>query len=413
MKKILTIVLIVFCLFFICSCQEKPSSDGSNNNGGTLSEGEQIKETVLALMNQSEKQQDPSTLFSYFDGDYEISNFTSSGEGIQSIKRKNAVSLVTASGMKYYGVEAAGMLFYAADVDGRAEVIGIVPLQADMSEKSTIFTAFGIDTGAVYGVEAEDDVIELTKDMLTVSEDNKTCTFSKAYIDEMAKMICESMGYSKTQTDRFLEKYTGSGVYSVSENKITFEIKCKDTTLGNVHQITRYSEDDDQKVNVYSYMEYSNPSLGIKKPVIVEIDYKDVVYSDSLPVSATIVVKTSSESGYYDGNYQGAPYITVNSTIKTTFTLDCSDGDNPKGIAAQETTRKESYQGESWTNKTTLNLSVDLGKSSSQFVFSEKRDGDTITSLKANKVTFSTPTSFPAVPQRITDTITNYINKNF
>ena len=96
-----------------------------------------------------------------------------------------------------------------------------------------------------------------------------------------------------------------------------------------------------------------------------------------------------------------------------TYTFDCSNADAPKCVAVSEKTAKESYQGDSWTTKTTLKLSVDLGKSSSQFVFTEKQDGELISELKADKVTFTTPSSFPTVPQKVTDCITNYINKNF
>jgi len=160
-------------------------------------------------------------------------------------------------------------------------------------------------------------------------------------------------------------------------------------------------------------MEYSNPSLGIKTPVKSEVDYRNVVYKDDLPVSATIQVYSFSDASYYDGNYQGAPYISATNTTKVTFTLDCSNTDAPKGVAVSEKTMKESYQGESWTNKTTLNLSVDYGKATSQFAFTERRDGETITSLQANKVTFATPASFSAVPQRVTNCITNYVNKMF
>ena len=422
MKKFLSFLLIICFLFFVCSCDSKKDSDPSNSKDtitdsdkseNIVDEETKIKTTILKLMEDSDKQEDPASLFSYFDGDYEISNFTSSNEGIKTIKRKNAVSHIATNGVQYYGVEAAGFLFYAADYSGQSEVIEVIPLQADMSQKSTIFTAFGIDTGAIYGYEAEDEPIELTAEMLTVSEDKKTCDFSKQYVDEIAKLLCETLGYTESQINTFLNKYQGSGVYSVEENKITFEIKFKDSSLGNIHQISSYSVDKDQKVNAYSYMEYSNPSLGIKTPVKSEVDYKNVVYKDNLPVSATIQVSSVSDASYYDGNYQGAPYISATNTTTSTFTLDCSNTDAPKAVAVSEKTMKESYQGESWTNKTTLNLSVDFGKSKSQFTFTERLDGETITSLKANKVTFATPASFPAVPQRVTNCITNYANKMF
>lgn len=426
MKKIISFLLAISFLLLVCSCNSLQTTDSQesttdsqesttdpNKSENTVDKESEIKQTVLKLMQDSEKQEDPASLFSYFDGDYEISNFTKSMDAIKTIKRKNAVSIVSASGLDYYGVEAAGFLFYVADHNLGSEVIGVLPLQTDMSHKSTIFTAFGIDTGALYGIEAEEDDIELTEDMLTVSEDKATCTFSKNYLDEMAAFLCESLGYAESQTNAFLNKYTGSGVYSVSDNKITFEIKLQDTSLGNIHQISSYSVDKNGKVNAYSFMEYSNPSLGMNTPVKAEISYKDVVYNDNKPISATIQVNSVADTSYQDGNYYGAPYITSTTTTKMTFTLDCSNADAPKGVAVSEKTSTESYQGESWTTKSTVNLSVDLSKSSSQFVHTEKRDGEIVSELKANKVTFATPSSFPAVPQRVTNCITNYIYKHF
>ena len=160
-------------------------------------------------------------------------------------------------------------------------------------------------------------------------------------------------------------------------------------------------------------MEYSNPSAGIKTPITFELTYRDVVYRENEPVSATIQLKSTTDASYKDGNYQGAPFITATKTVNATFVLDCSDPDAPKGSATYHTTQKETYQGETWTNMTTLKLSVDLSKSASQFSFTENRDGDTVISLKANKVKFATPSAFPAVPQRVTNAITDYINKKF
>lgn len=415
MKKFYIYILIFCFVFLACSCVNNDNSrlpDASENDQGTA-EVNSIKESVLKLMSDSESQQDPAILFSHFDGDFEISGFTSSMDNIKNIKRKNAVTVVSAANLQYYGVEAAGFLFYAADFRGESEVIGVFSLQNDAPQTSTVFTAFGIDTGVVYTNDSNEEPIELTAEMLTVSEDEKTCTFSKQYVDQLATVICDALGYTESQKDTFMEKYQGSGVYSVEENKITFEIKLEDNSLGNITQITSYSVDADQNVNAYSLMEYSNPSLGINTPTKVEIHYQNVVYQDDLPVSATISVNCVSDASYYDGNYQGAPYITATDTINATYTLDCSDQACPKGSALYEKTTESSFKSEKWTNKTTLRMSVDLSKSSAQFSFTEISDGETVNTLKANKVVFATPSGFPAVPQRVTNSITNYINKHF
>ena len=55
---------------------------------------------------------------------------------------------------------------------------------------------------------------------------------------------------------------------------------------------------------------------------------------------------------------------------------------------------------------------LDLGKPTAQFQFTEKQDGETGNSVKANRVTFaSSPSVVP--PKRVTDRITSYINDHF
>jgi hypothetical protein len=57
-------------------------------------------------------------------------------------------------------------------------------------------------------------------------------------------------------------------------------------------------------------------------------------------------------------------------------------------------------------------MSLDLGKSTSQFQFTEKQGNETLTSVKANKVTFATSSAI-VTPQRVTNKITSYIDKHF
>ena len=59
-----------------------------------------------------------------------------------------------------------------------------------------------------------------------------------------------------------------------------------------------------------------------------------------------------------------------------------------------------------------LSLSIDLGRSSSQFQFTERRDNENVTSLKANRLEFGTSSAI-VTPQRVLDVITDYIDENF
>lgn len=411
MRKLLSIIILLALVMSFASCnntQELNNSDPSSEDD-TLSEEDKIKNAVLDLMKTSESQKDPTDLFAHFAGDFQITIFTSLQDGIKSIKRREAVTLVDAGSLCYYGIEAAGNLFYAADYAGEAEVITSFPLSADASAASTIFTVFGIDTSALYTAEAVESEPEmLTADMLTVSADKSTCEFSKSYIDTIAKELCETMGFTDAVTISFMNKYTGSGIYSVAENKFTFDIQIKDNQIGSIHQIIKYAIDDEGKTYVYSYMEYSNASLGITNPIVAEIECKDVVYRDNTPISATIKLKNNSESSFRDG---GVTVKLVDSN-ETTFILDCTDLASRSATATCKKKRVETAMGESTTYNFIYSMSLDLGKSTSQFQFTRKQGNETITSIKANKVTFATS---PAIvtPQRVTNKITSYIDKHF
>ena len=413
MKKIFFLcfgLLLCFALLF-SSCNENGgnTTDPPQNDG--ISEEDQIKQNALDLMQANDEKQAPTDLFSHFDGDYEIMGVTKTTNNVNSVKRKNAVSVISTnnSSIKYYGVEAAGYFFYAMDSFGSAFVEDAFPLAADDASKSTVFTAFGIDTSALYGTEEEEDSFSFTADMLSVSEDKSTCTFSKESMDAFARTLCEAMEYTEEQTDSFLEKYSGSGIYSVAENKVTFELSINDPLLGILHQTIEFAIDDDQTVTTYSYLEYSNPILGISKPIISEISCEDVVYRGNEPISGSIKTKSSRDTSYYDGDPSYGFFIQAEKTVVATFTFDCSDAERPYCTAEQETTTTESYKGKSSTRTRSLSLTVDQRELSSQFSFEESVSGRVENALKAHVIVFGTPSSFPTVPTRITTAISQYI----
>jgi hypothetical protein len=431
-KRVLLCCLLLMLGILLMSCQQKSDASASstevNTEANTKSKStlettsattapeepvvldeNTIKQSVLSLMEKSETQEDPSELFSAFAGDFTVSGFPSGG--LKEIKRKNAVTVVTHPQTTYYGIEAAGFLFYVADYSGESEVIGDQSLFADAADHSTIFTCFCMDTSAVYAPDEDDTPSPtLTADLLTVNKEKSACTFAKSYLDAFAKdIVCAAMGYTSAQTNSFLSKYEGSSVYSVAENKITFEFKIKDASLGNLHYVASYATDANDRVNVYSYVEYSNPSLGLTKPMITEIQYKDVVYRENQPISATIQYKSITDTSFYDGAYPNVIYIDETTEINASFTLDLSNPSAPKATANYQTINTSKDHGTSYSTKTDLKMTLDLSKSSSQFVFEETSDGETTQKLTANKVVFQTPASFPAVPERVTDAITEHI----
>ena len=150
-------IIISFLLAFILlftSCgngesSENSSSSNDENTAVTENEENEVISSALNLMKTAEEYEAPETMFKHFTGDFEISGFSgnSAVSGIpQSVKRKEDVTYIPTSGLNFYGVEAAGFVFYAVDSRGQAMFSNAVQLSNDIPDKSTVFTVFGIDT---------------------------------------------------------------------------------------------------------------------------------------------------------------------------------------------------------------------------------------------------------------------------
>ena len=412
---IISFLLAFILLFTSCGNGESSENSSSSNDESTAvteNEENEVISSALNLMKTAEEYEAPETMFKHFTGDFEISGFSgnSAFSGIpQSVKRKEDVTYIPTSGLNFYGVEAAGFVFYAVDSRGQAMFSNAVQLSDDIPDKSTVFTVFGIDTSVIYGADDESKSTKLTSDMLTLNDDGKSCTFAKSYINGIARDICSSMGFTDEQTKTFLRKYEGVGTYSLEDNKITFEISLDESTLGKIKQTTSFSKSDDGKITSYTFMEYSNPSLGITEPVTSEITYKDITYKDNKPISGIITLKSEKDASYYDGVYQDKVYIKCIQKDDMTFQLDVSDESAPKASVSYKKISNESYQNERYTTSDEFNVTINSGKRTPAFTFTQKSNGNVDVSLSADKIKFGTPSSFPAVPQRVTDTITNYI----
>ena len=420
MKKIfsvLCVLLVVSLLFSSCvnitrdakytSTTSANAQDSTSKPIYTMSDKEKVRQKLLTLVNTTESYEDPFSMLGSFDGDFSISGIASNSSGIESIKRKNGVIEVASSYVDYWGFEDEEYLYWVSYYDNQALVDYALPLDSDVGEKSTVFTTFGIDTSSLWGTTSDETEIdlEITADMITVSDDLSSCTLSREYLDEFSKIVCEAV-YTEEQTAKFLSEYTGSGVYSVSNNELAIEIEIDDPELGKLRAVEKQSIDDAQKVSVFMYMSYSNESIGITEPIVMEVSVEDCAFRDGNPVSGTFKRKQQAPSFYQDGSY----IISVLTTENITCTIDISDAAKPKADVTLNRVIKETYQGNSSTFTTGIEVKIDQSKSSSQFKFTEKQNGYVEKSFIANKINFATPSSFPAVPSKVSDEISLYIN---
>jgi hypothetical protein len=278
-------------------------------------------------------------------------------------------------------------------------------LNSSASDKSTVFTVFGIDSSGVYNSEPATPDPELTLDMLSVDEKKNIVVISKSYLDELAKAICSSFGFNQEYTETFLNEYKGTGEYSPEGKKLTIEIKFKHDTLGSIIQKNTLKIDKDQKVSVVNSFYYDNPILGLDRPIQYQISYNDVVFQDKTPVSATIIMSMNTPAPNY---YSRDSASWISDIVK--FTIDVSDKSAPKADASLDRT---TYRGEFITGRKECKLSIDLGKTDSQFSFGhywyiDDQNKLCYTSITANKISFSTPEQFEAVPQSVTNAINSF-----
>ena len=131
-------------------------------------------------------------------------------------------------------------------------------------------------------------------------------------------------------------------------------------------------------------MEYSNPSLGITEPVTSEITYKDITYKDNKPISGIITLKSEKDASYYDGVYQDKVYIKCIQKDDMTFQLDVFDESAPKASVSYKKISNESYQNERYTMSDEFNVTINSGKRTPAFTFTQKSNGNVDISLSAD-----------------------------
>ena len=417
MKRIFALLLVLCCLLTIMSCNENEDDESAaaSTTEATeavtepLSEEQQIKQKAIKLLSKMKNLEDPTNLFDYFDGDFEMKGIKQEGGTISSriytIKKKGDFTYVSTDAQQLLGAQISDYYMYAKFQDNM-NVSNAISLEVADSTKSTIFTSFGVDTSMLYGSESEDiPDPEFTSSTLTVSANKKLCYFSKEYMDELAtSMICDTLGFTESQKATFLRKYQGNGTYSVDENKITFDISLRDVTLGTITCKQSFAIDDQDRVDCYSLMEYCNPRAGLEFPISVEITFNNVVYEGKKPVSATIQMKSSEEERGYDD-----PDMTITQVITYNFTLNCKDEDNLKAKASRKHENIKKYETATHTAVKETIIVIDQTKSESQFTLTTKRNGVENLFISADEIRFETPSTFPSVPNGLREYMENWL----
>ena len=346
--KILCAILITSMLLTFSSCV-KPKSKLSPK---------QIKATVMAEMNsdQDGSVQSPYEIFEAFLGDFTIESPTTTGSLSDDIKRaylKDGVYVVEHnSGEVSYESVYEGYLFsLKKERSGKISVVGCTQLGEDYKNPPSVLEYLAIDISSVYPsassdeTEALKDIPTLTEDMLTVSKDRSTCTFSADYMNQLAKVLFDVMN---SDSDEETDVIEATGVYKVTENAYEFVIAGVSKSFEYRRITINFSNSEENGINVYMKMEFPVSSNGMTLPTVAEMSVKDITYVDNKPVKATIESKyTVSEA---KGKIQGYDY-TVNSKSSSCFTLDITNEASPKLTGTITNDQTVTVDGETNTHK--------------------------------------------------------------
>ncbi|MBO5845578.1 MAG: hypothetical protein J6Q77_02915 [Clostridia bacterium] len=359
-KKILCAILITSMLFTFSSCVKR--KDGLTSK--------QIKATVMAEMNsdQNVSVQSPDEIFKTFMGDFTIESPSTTGSMRKDIKRiylKDGVyGIEYISGDPSYEAIYKGYLFsLSKDNTGRVSLVGYTQLgEEDYKSTPSIFEYLDIDisfSGSSDETEAPKDIPTLTEDMLTVSEDRSTCTFSADYMNQFAKVFFDIMDSATDEESNIIE---ATGVYKVTENTYEFVVAGVSKSFEYRRITINYSNSEENGPNLYMKMEFPVRSNGMTLPTVAEVSMKDITYVDNKPVKATIESKYSVSDA--KGKIQGLDY-SMNLETSSCFTLDITNEASPKLTGKVTNNQTVSVDGNTDTTKT---------ESSIECVFSDGTD---------------------------------------
>ena len=271
-------------------------TDATTQEDPLKAEKDAVKDQVMDIMAE-DGTQNPSLLFEKFCGDYTIPGFEASNDYAASLRRIYQKDGVTVQEYKdgnvLYTFARKGHAFQVQyhEKDNSYEVTSMTPLPAVPTP--SVFDDFGVSIEGFYSPDSQDPPKdpELTHDMLTVTDDLKTCAFSMEYMRSVAEMLCESLGYTKEQTTAFMNGFLGSGVYNVQTNTVTFILEGVLEGLGQTKITVTHSKDADG-ADTTTKLEYTQNANGMTIPTTQEISILDVQYEGDRPVSAFFVSRT-------------------------------------------------------------------------------------------------------------------------
>lgn len=292
-----------------------------------------IKDQVIVFMADDVENNDPYAMFEQFLGDYYVTDFSGiyqDSKPYNSIYHKDGVSVIDRTDGVSYQISAPNEIVTVQMQGGKLTVTDRTAVESPPIP--SIFTDFGFDISTVYSKDDSIDFTEpqLTADMLTVSDDLLTCTFSDEYLDSIATLFGESMDLDEAGCKAFVNSCTTSGSYSVEDKQAVFIISGDTDEMGKITvTLTLTHNPQRQDYSTSMKVEFTQDVEGTPVAITNELTIEDERYAGGnipgfffrniLTAEATVVqngvpinsktVTTSMYSFKANGNFHASEHI--------------------------------------------------------------------------------------------------------
>ena len=263
--------------------QQPPETKPVTQPDPLLNEKNAIKDQVLIFMADDVEDNDPYAMFEQFLGDYYVTDFSGiyqDSKPYKSIYHKNGVSVTDRTDGVSYQISTPTEIVTAQMKGGKLTVTDRTAVES--APIPSIFTDFGFDISMIYSKDDSIDLAQpqLTADMLTVSDDLLTCTFSDAYLDSIAALFGESMDLDEAGCKAFVNSCTSSGSYSVEDKQAVFIISGDAAERGKLTVTLTFTHNPDRQ-DYFSTMkvEYTVEAEGTPVTVTNELTIMDERYA--------------------------------------------------------------------------------------------------------------------------------------
>jgi len=323
-KKLLSVLLVLSLTLSLSlfSCEKK--SDNNKNDDSKeeptrelTAEEKAIMDEVISIM--EDDTYDTNSVIDWFCGDFMVDGIQSQTMDINRIYKIGDVLAVekTNGETTYQTVRNSKLYTINRTNDGtklNLENTQDYPYDYPLG----IFTAFGIDMSAVYvSDEATDKEPKVSYDSLEVSKDKKSVTFTKEYLDDLAKYVCSSLDAKEKEMNKFLKNMTASGEFTLKDQTAKINIEGNIKSVGDIKIEMCLTFKDSRPSYSASSISLTTESEGVPVTTTVEQELDHFVfntdYTALIGFDANVTTTTESEAT------QNGVVLKYTNSVKNTY----------------------------------------------------------------------------------------------